>query len=171
MKLLAVVSAFAASVLAGSETLDHAPNHGALDTPFSGGAVSIRDGRLGFFGDEERGIVFDIEEEARPPRDSVRITIGDVEDEEGTDIYIALDGDAEDGTRGLVISDSPNEGALFKVGEINEDGYADIEWVGGGQWLVQNTNDEDYELFWWDGESFSVAITYPVGLVAWRADE
>ena len=116
--------------------------------------MSIRDNRLGFFGNSRKAVFVDVDDESPEVRNSVRITIGGegTEDEDDTESYVALDGDEDDGVRRVVLSESRSRGAFFEIGEVDEDGFAEIQWVGGGQWLAENTNDDDYELFWWDGK-------------------
>jgi hypothetical protein len=121
---------------------------GAADTPFAGGAVSIKNGRLGFFGDDGAGVFVDVDESSQVSN-SVRITIDGEEDSES---YVSLAGDDKDGLRGVVVSDSPSKGALFRFGEIDDDGYAKITREGGGRWVVESVRDDDYELLWWDGK-------------------
>lgn len=110
--------------------------------------MSIKDGKLGFFGDDGAGVFVDVDEGSQASN-SVRITIDGEEDSES---YVSLAGDDEDGLRGVVVSDSPSEGALFRFGEIDDAGYAKITREGGGRWVVESVRDDDYELLWWDGK-------------------
>lgn len=121
---------------------------GGANTPFSGGAVSVKDSKLGFFGNDGVGLLVDVDENSQVSN-SVSITIdGEIQSE----TYVSLAGNDKDGLRGVVVSDTPGNGAVFRFGAVDDDGYAKITREGGGKWLVQSVRDDDYELLWWDGK-------------------
>lgn len=122
------------------------------DAPYNDGALSLRDNKAGFWPSQSDTLVVTVEGDGAQ---GARLSV----DSEG-DEFLALEGDS--GLRDLVLveGDEAEDAAGFAI-EPRDDGDGEglfnVTWCGGeGGWAVVNVGNDDYELKWRDGKSYTL---------------